>query len=73
MNICNQFNSYIHMERKRAKMKDEEDGGRRDEAGEEERKRGREKGETNQPSMVINTATESTVSKLNCAESNLFF
>lgn len=47
MNICNQFNSYIHMERKRAKMKDEEEVGRRDEAGEEERKRGREKGETN--------------------------
>ena len=41
--------------------------------GEEERKKGKEKGESNQPSMVINTATESTVSKLNCAESNLFF
>lgn len=37
-----------------------------------EREGGRE-GERGQPSMVINTATKSTISRLNCVGSNLFF
>lgn len=42
----------------------EREGGGRD---------GGREGERDQPSMVINTATESTISRLNCAGSNLFF
>lgn len=45
--------------------------GRDGEKGEERKRRRRRERPTNQPSMVIHT--ESTVSKLNYAELNLFF
>lgn len=58
----NQFNSYTYGER-------EEEG--RGDGGGGGGKRG--EGGRDEPSMVINTATKSTVSKLSCVESNLFF
>lgn len=47
--VINLIHIYIWRERERAKTKDEEEGRRRDEAGGGEKKRGKEKGETNQP------------------------
>lgn len=62
--VINLIHIYIWRERERAKTKDEEEGREKGRGGGRRREKGGRRRETNQP-MVINTATESTVSKLN--------
>lgn len=68
---ANQFNSYMHVEKKKKK---EEEVGMMGGGGGEKKERKGEGGGRDRPTINSNTtATESTVSKHDCAESNLFF